>query len=131
MTLHPHASILVLAVTLVLQGCASAPPSPAGTKAPDAQLPATAADTKQQLDALFENYFEDNLRANPLLATYIGDHRYDDLLPNSIGPQYRAAAHAMNQKYLAAIRALNPDSLAPAESTSASSAGSVHHHSCA
>ena len=115
MTLRPHASILVLAVTLVLQGCASAPPSPAGTKAPDAQLPATAADTKQQLDALFENYFEDNLRANPLLATYIGDHRYDDLLPNSIGPQYRAAAHAMNQKYLAAIRALNPDSLAPAD----------------
>jgi uncharacterized protein (DUF885 family) len=115
MTLRPHAPILVLAVTLVLQGCVSAPPSPAGTKAPDAQLPATAADTKQQLDALFENYFEDNLRANPLLATYIGDHRYDDLLPNSIGPQYRSAAQAMNQKYLAAIRALDPQALSPAD----------------
>jgi hypothetical protein len=115
MTLRPHASILVLAVTLVLQGCASAPPSPAGTKAQDAQLPATAADTKQQLDALFENYFEDNLRANPLLATYIGDHRYDDQLPNSIGPQYLAAAHEMNRKYLAAIRAIDPDSLSPAD----------------
>ncbi len=108
MSFRTHASILVLAVTLALQGCASAPPSPAGAKAPDAQLPATATDTRQQLDALFENYFEDNLRANPLLATYIGDHRYDDQLPNSIGPQYLAAAHAMNQKYLAAIRAHRP-----------------------
>ncbi len=71
--------------------------------------------TRQRLDALFENYFEDNLRANPLLATYIGDHRYDDQLPNSIGPQYLADAHAMNQKYLAAIRALDPDSLSPAD----------------
>ncbi len=75
----------------------------------------TATDTRQQLDALFENYFEDNLRANPLLATYIGDHRYDDQLPNSIGPQYLAASRAMNQKYLAAIRALDPDSLSPAD----------------
>ena len=60
-------------------------------------------------------YFEDNLRANPLLATYIGDHRYDDQLPNSIGPQYLAASRALNQKYLAAIRALDPDSLSPAD----------------
>ncbi|MGB7905378.1 MAG: DUF885 domain-containing protein, partial [Steroidobacteraceae bacterium] len=64
---------------------------------------------------LFENYFEDNLRANPLLATYIGDHRYDDQLPNSIGPQYLAASRALNQKYLAAIRALDPGSLSPAD----------------
>jgi uncharacterized protein (DUF885 family) len=110
MSFRSNTSILVLAATLVLPGCVSAPPSPTGT-----QSPATANDTRQQLDALFESYFEDNLRANPLLATYIGDHRYDDQLPNSIGPQYLAAAHAMNQKYLAAIRALDPDSLAPAD----------------
>ena len=55
------------------------------------------------------------LRASPLLATYIGDHRYDDQLPNSIGPQYLAAARAMNQKYLAAIRALDPAALSPAD----------------
>ncbi len=115
MSFRTHASILVLAVTLALQGCVSAPPSPTGTKAPDTQLPATATDTRQQLDALFESYFEDNLRANPVLATYIGDHRYDDQLPNSIGPQYLAAAHALNQKYLAAIRALDPDLLSPAD----------------
>ena len=102
-------------MTLALQGCVSAPPSPTATQAPDSQLPAQTNDTRQQLDALFESYFEDNLRANPLLATYIGDHRYDDQLPNSIGPQYLAASRALNQKYLAAIRALDPDSLSPAD----------------
>jgi uncharacterized protein (DUF885 family) len=112
MSLRTTVSILGLAATLALQGCVSAPP--AGTPAAAAQSSA-AADTQRRLDALFEEYFEDNLRANPLLATYIGDHRYDDQLPNSIGPQYRAAAHAMNQKYLAAIRALDPGGLSPAD----------------
>jgi uncharacterized protein (DUF885 family) len=106
---------VVLAMTLALQGCVSAPPSATAAKAPGARGSEKAAHTRQQLDALFENYFEDNLRANPLLATYIGDHRYDDQLPNSIGPQYLAAAHALNQKYLAAIRALDPAVLAPAD----------------
>jgi len=75
MSFRTNTSILVFAVTLALHGCVSAPPSPTGT-----QAPATATDTRQQLDALFENYFEDNLRANPVLATYIGDHRYDEQL---------------------------------------------------
>jgi uncharacterized protein (DUF885 family) len=115
MSFRTNTSILVFAVTLAMQGCVSAPPYPTATQPPDAQLPAQATDTRQQLDALFESYFEDNLRANPLLATYIGDHRYDDQLPNSIGPQYLAASRALNQKYLAAIRALDPDSLSPAD----------------
>jgi uncharacterized protein (DUF885 family) len=113
MSLRTTASILGLAVTLALPGCVSGPP--AGTPATAAQSPAAATDTQRRLEALFEEYFEDSLRASPLLATYIGDHRYDDQLPNSIGPQYRAAAHAMNQKYLAAIRALDRDSLSPAD----------------
>jgi hypothetical protein len=50
-----------------LQGCVSAPPSPTGTTAPGTQLLATATDTRQRLDALFESYFEDNLRASLLL----------------------------------------------------------------
>jgi uncharacterized protein (DUF885 family) len=113
--LRTSAIVIGLAATLALQGCVSAPPPPTGTQGPAAQSSATASDTRQRLDALFENYFEDNLRANPLLATYIGDHRYDDQLPNSIGPQYLAAAHALNQKYLAAIRALDPEALSPAD----------------
>jgi hypothetical protein len=40
---------------------------------------------------LFERYFEDQLRLDPLTATFIGDPRYNDLLPNYIGPEYIAS----------------------------------------
>ena len=114
MSLRTSTALLGIAMSITLQGCATAPSAPVAA-APVATTAAAATDTKQQLDALFENYFEDDLRANPLRATYIGDHRYDDQLPNSIGPEYLAAAHAMNQKYLAAIRAIDPGGLSPAD----------------
>ena len=114
MSLRTSIALLGIAVSIALQGCATAPSAPVAA-APVATTAAAATDTKQQLDALFENYFEDDLRTNPLRATYIGDHRYDDQLPNSIGPEYLAAAHAMNQKYLAAIRAIDPGGLSPAD----------------
>ena len=103
-----------IAIAIMLQGCVTAPSKPAETSQP-ARTTGASTDTRQQLDALFESYFEDSLRANPLLATYIGDHRYDDQLPNSIGPEYLAAERAMNQRYLAAIRAIDPGGLAPSD----------------
>src|SRR5512137_251578 len=114
MSLRTSVALLGIVVSLVLQGCATAPSAPAdAAQAAKSVVAATAA--KQQLDALFENYFEDDLRANPLRATYIGDHRYDDQLPNSIGPEYLATARAMNRKYLEAIRAIDPRALSPAD----------------
>ena len=114
MSLRTSTVLAGIAMSIVLQGCATAPSAPAEA-APVAKATVAATDTKQQLDALFESYFEDDLRANPLRATYIGDHRYDDQLPNSIGPEYLAAAHALNEKYLAAIRAIDPVALSPAD----------------
>ena len=109
------ASLVGLAVSLA--GCATPPPS---TDAPAAatteSTPARqSTDQKQRLDALFESYFEEALELSPLLATYIGDHRYDDRLPNSIGPEHIAASRAMNRKYLDAIRAIDPARLAPTD----------------
>ena len=109
------ASLVGLAVSLA--GCATQPPStdaPAATTAAPASAP-QGTDQKQRLDALFENYFEEALELSPLLATYIGDHRYDDRLPNSIGPEHIAASRAMNRKYLDAIRAIDPARLAPTD----------------
>jgi uncharacterized protein (DUF885 family) len=75
---------------------------------------AVAADS-QRLQQLFDDWFEDNLKFSPILATFIGDARYNDQLPNSIGPKYRAEAQALNQRYLAAIRAIDPAGLTQAE----------------
>jgi uncharacterized protein (DUF885 family) len=49
----------------------------------------------RQLDTLAESYFEELLAFYPTLATALGDHRYDDRYPLSIGPEYRAALRAM------------------------------------
>ncbi len=114
MSLRTATTLLTIAISIALQGCVTAPSAPLDAASVE-KTAVAATDTKQRLDELFESYFEDNLRANPLLATYIGDHRYDDQLPNSIGPQYLDAAHAMNQKYLGAIRAIDPTALSPAD----------------
>jgi uncharacterized protein (DUF885 family) len=44
----------------------------------------------QRLATLLEAYWEENLARNPVLATAIGDLRYNDQLPNSISPAFIA-----------------------------------------
>jgi uncharacterized protein (DUF885 family) len=84
--------------------------------AADTGEPATAAvSSGARLNTLVEQYFEEWLKLNPLSATFIGDNRYNDSLPNSIGPQQRAAEHELNARYLAAIKAIDPAGLSPRE----------------
>jgi uncharacterized protein (DUF885 family) len=106
---------LVLAAGCVLFSACATPPPPRGAPAPPTAAVAPAADAGQQLHALFERYFEDQLRLNPVMATFIGDHRYDDRLPNSIGPAYRAEAKALNERYLAEVEAIDPAALSAAD----------------
>ena len=75
------------------------------------QVTAPAAEAGQRLNAMFERYFEEYLELNPLVATQIGDNRYNDRLPNYIGPEYRAQAHEMNERYLAAVQEFDPAQL--------------------
>lgn len=104
---------LALAVSCaLLTACATQPPAPV---APEPPAAAVAPAAGQQLNALFDRYFEDMLRLNPVMATYIGDHRYDDQLPNSIGPAYRAESKALNDRYLAEVKAIDPAALSPAD----------------
>jgi uncharacterized protein (DUF885 family) len=99
--------LLVVALTCVMLATVAAP---AG-----AQTTETAV---AELHDLFERYFEESLRMNPLLATFIGDHRYDDQLPNSIGDVYRARLQEMNERYLVEAQALDPAKLSQADRTS-------------
>jgi uncharacterized protein (DUF885 family) len=104
---------VVLALSLALTSLAAGAQAPATHAGHPSALPATAANaaTSEQLNALFEQYFEEYLKLNPLVATYIGDHRYNDQLPNFISPEYRARQHDMNERYLAAIRRFDPATL--------------------
>ena len=83
-----------------------------------AQVTETPVAAGDELHDIFERFFEDYLRLNPLLATYIGDHRYDDQLPNSIGDVYRAQLQEMNERHLAEVQAIDPAKLSQADRTS-------------
>jgi uncharacterized protein (DUF885 family) len=92
-------------------GPTAAPESAGAARAAQRQAP----DTGAELNALVDRYFEELLVLNPILATYIGDHRYDDRLPNDIGPEERARQHELNARYLAAARQIDADALSNAD----------------
>src|ERR1700694_4702771 len=98
------ASILVVA-TLSLS--VSAQTKPAG--ATEARLAAQ--------NALFEEYWETNLKLNPTLATEVGDYRYNDKLgDNSLDAV--AHRHELNPGYLARIKAISTEGFSEEERTS-------------
>lgn len=87
---------------LALAGCAV---TPAIEQAPGASPAATAAPTAEsaRLQRVFEDYFEEYLKLNPILATSIGDPRYNDRFVVSISPDVRAAREKLERDYLARI----------------------------
>jgi uncharacterized protein (DUF885 family) len=101
---------LVLALLLTFAASAAAP-QVAMAAAAEQQVTASVAEAGQRLNAMFERYFEEYLELNPLFATQIGDNRYNDRLPNSIGPEYRAQIREMNERYLAAVQEFDPAQL--------------------
>ena len=69
---------LALALALTLAGAAAAP-----VYAADAPQAAATQQTKaQKLNALYDQYWEEVLKLNPLQATFQGDPRYNDQLPD-------------------------------------------------
>jgi uncharacterized protein (DUF885 family) len=72
-----RASILALAVTLVLAGCQTMPSTPATDVPPATQAPQTA---DGRFKAVEDEWLDGWMRLNPVAATQLGDHRFDDRL---------------------------------------------------
>jgi len=96
--------MLMLATLLLVAGCAGAPPGPQSAAAP-------VETQAERLDRLFAEHWEATLELNPVLATFIGDHRYNDRFTVSISPEHRAATHALRARSLAAVEAVDPAAL--------------------
>jgi uncharacterized protein (DUF885 family) len=73
-----------------------------------------SADATADLHALFEREWERDLSDNPLAATYLGDTRYNDRLPD-ISPAAKAARDAADAKVLEELARIPRDPLSPAE----------------
>lgn len=90
---------LPLLAAFALSACAAAPIH--------THLPATDVDADAQLAQLFADYWEANLEHNPVTATFIGDPRYNDRLPNTLTAAWRAQDLAFEREWLAHINAVD------------------------
>jgi uncharacterized protein (DUF885 family) len=96
--------LLAACAAVILSACAADPaqvPADPGPPAPAAVADAPAE--SQRLHALVDEYFEQQLELNPLLATSIGDPRYNDRFEVSIAPEWRARAERVERGALARL----------------------------
>jgi len=79
--------------------------------------PAPSSDVPAQAHVLFDEYWQWTLREYPEIATFIGDHRYDDRLSDqsTAALAKRSAAHA---DFLRRAAALDASALSPADRVS-------------
>jgi uncharacterized protein (DUF885 family) len=76
-----------------------------------AGLAHAADDRAKQLNTLYTEYWEENLKLNPIMGTFTGDPRYNDQFPNFLTQAYEDQQHAFVQKYLDKARAIGAEGL--------------------
>jgi uncharacterized protein (DUF885 family) len=114
------ATAAALLLSIALAGCAS---RPGPTTSPESAAPAPQAAAKtssesQRLHTLFDEYFEETLKLNPILATSIGDSRYNDRFVVGIAPEVIEQERKLERDYLARIAAIDRAQLTAAEQLS-------------
>jgi uncharacterized protein (DUF885 family) len=104
MIVRPHL-VLALAIATALVGCVTTPTAstPASSR--------SVASKAQQLNRLYDQFWEESLKLNPIQATFQGDPRYNDQLPNFLGADYRAQSHAFTAGWLKKVQAVGPSGL--------------------
>lgn len=80
----------------------------------NSSTPAPSAEEAQRLNQLVDAYFEEMLKADPLIATYIGDARYNDRLANTISPEFVRQNIDLHKRYLDDARKIDKSRLAQA-----------------
>lgn len=103
--------LLAAALALALFGCAATPPAPQQAASAPAPAPVPAQDKAAQLDRLYAQYWEELLELNPVQATFQGDNRYNDRLPDFGSAEYRARARKFTEDWLRRVEAIGPDGL--------------------
>jgi uncharacterized protein (DUF885 family) len=104
--------ILLLAVVAAMTtACTSAPATVEGQAAMPAAAAAPANAQARRLNALVEEYYERYLELNPIVATSIGDPRYNDRFEVSISPEWRARAEQLEREYLRRLSTIDRQQL--------------------
>jgi uncharacterized protein (DUF885 family) len=102
--LKPFRTALALGLVSLLLACGGngEPEAPGTPGEPERQAAAEA------LHAAFEEYFDRQVERNPLRATYLGDHRFNDRLAITIAPDYRAESLQIERDYRDRVSDIDP-----------------------
>lgn len=111
--MSPRPLLLPLALSLALAStaCATAPAVTDTSASSPATAPVPAADKAAQLDKLYAEYWEEVLKMNPIQATFQGDPRYNDQLPDMYSKAFRDESRAFTQRWLGRVEAIGSDGL--------------------
>ncbi|RYG16867.1 MAG: DUF885 domain-containing protein, partial [Chitinophagaceae bacterium] len=69
------------------------------------------AEANKKFASMCETYYQDGLKLSPIAATYIGDDRYNDLLPNDGSQAYIKENKSFNERYLDSLKSYDRESL--------------------
>lgn len=105
-----HQAVLGTALAAIMAGC-SPGTAPGTPQAAAAANTGAVSDKAAHLDRVYAQYWEEMLKRNPLAATYQGDARYNDQLPNFLSREYRETSRAFTTDWLEKIESLGPDGL--------------------
>jgi uncharacterized protein (DUF885 family) len=72
---------------------------------------AHADERTTKLDALYAEFWEENLRLNPVLATQAGDPRYNAELPDYISPEHQQKLREFHQRYFDSAKRIGAQGL--------------------
>lgn len=70
------------------------------------------------INKLLDSYYEASLKLNPLNATFAGDNRYNDLLPNNLTQAYKDGALAVFNNFKDSLNLYPDETLTEEEKTS-------------
>lgn len=103
----------IVVVAAALTGCSDRQPAdpPASAAAAATAAGSAAQAPAEALNALYAAYFDDLLALYPLLATSIGDDRYNDQYPNTLSAEFRERSRAFHERYLREAEAIGGSGL--------------------
>lgn len=102
-----RSTLLCAALAAALASFAT--PALRAADAPTATAP--AADKAAQLDKFYADYWEALLKLNPLQATFQGDNRYNDQMPDFYSAEFRKQSHDFTREWLDKAQAIGSDGL--------------------
>ncbi|MFC5593816.1 DUF885 family protein [Lysobacter niastensis] len=109
MTLRPI--LLALAISASLAACDRGPKTDAAATTASAAATVDAKAKADQLNKLYADYWEENLKLNPVMATFTGDPRYNAELPDFGSAQYREQSKQFTSDWLKKVEAVGSTGL--------------------